>query len=72
MAKEITITVGDLYAELHEQMLDGPIGEEYEQSVRKNIEDFIHEANRQVEQLKEEQEASAEELVLEEPEERAD
>jgi len=48
MPEEITITVGSVYAQLHENYT-AQIGDAYEQRARDEFEDFIHEFNKQIE-----------------------
>lgn len=48
MTESIEIDVGELYANLHEQYSEG-LGEQYEERVRQNVEDFLHNFNQQVE-----------------------
>lgn len=62
MAEEITLEIGDLYAELHEQYSEN-LGEQYSQRLRQNFEEFVHNFNQQVERQREAVE-SDEELDL--------
>jgi ElaB/YqjD/DUF883 family membrane-anchored ribosome-binding protein len=54
MASEITVTVGDLYENLHVQFSDN-LDEEYEQAIRQNIENFLHNYNQQLDRRVEQQ-----------------
>jgi hypothetical protein len=56
MSQEVTIELGNLYAELHEQY-DENLGEQYTQRLRQNTEEFIHNLNQQVERQREQAEA---------------
>lgn len=54
MPSEITVTVGDLYENLHVQFSDN-LDEEYEQAIRQNIENFLHNYNQQLDRRVEQQ-----------------
>jgi hypothetical protein len=53
MAQEVTFEVGDLYAELHTQYSE-QVGEQYEDRLRQDFEEFVHNFNQQVERQREE------------------
>lgn len=52
MTETIEVEVGELYAQLHEQY-SANLGEQYEERVRQNAEDFLHNFNQQVERQQE-------------------
>jgi hypothetical protein len=52
MREEITIEIGNLYAELHRHY-ERVLGETYDQRVRNEFENFIHTFNQQVEREEE-------------------
>ena len=54
MTQEITIPVGELYAELDAQFRD-EIGPAYEKRLREEFEDFLHSFNKRVEREREQQ-----------------
>lgn len=54
MTSEITVTVGDLYENLHVQFSEN-LDDEYEQTLRRNIEDFLHNYNQQLDRRVEQQ-----------------
>jgi len=56
MAREVSITVGELYANLHERFGES-LGQEYEASVRAELEDYLHSLNKQLERQSEQAEA---------------
>lgn len=45
---EITVDVGSLYGDVHEQLAE-ELGDQYTERLRAQTEDFIHEFNQQVE-----------------------
>jgi DNA-binding protein Fis len=47
MVSEITVEVGDLYENLHVNFSDN-LDDAYERALRKNIEDFLHNYNQQL------------------------
>lgn len=47
MTEEATIEIGDLYANLHEQFSQ-QLGEDYEQAIRQEMENFLHKYNQQL------------------------
>lgn len=55
MSSEITIDVGDLYENLHVQFSDN-IGDEYEAAIRREVENFLHNYNQQLDRTVEQQE----------------
>ena len=56
MVKEISIEVGDLYGDLHEQFLDR-LGDAYSEEMRLLLENKLHAYNQQIERaIEEEQE----------------
>ena len=58
MGREITIYVGELYANQHDQ-LQAVLGEEYEAQMRTVVEDAIHDVTKQAERQTEVQEQQA-------------
>lgn len=52
MADEISVEVGDLYANVHDTFCDNP-GETYEERLRLEVENFIHNFNQQLERERE-------------------
>jgi len=52
MKEEITIEIGNLYAELHRHY-ENALGETYHQRVRNEFENFIHTFNQQIEREEE-------------------
>ncbi len=56
MSSEIVVEVGDLYEKLHVQFSDN-LDEEYEQALRKHVEDFLHNYNQQLDRQLELQES---------------
>jgi len=62
MAREITLTVGDSFAERHEQLLE-QLGEEYEAVIREHVEDDLHQLTKQLERNAEQQLQLQQEMV---------
>lgn len=55
MPSEIEIEVGDLYENLHVQFSEN-IGDDYDEALRQNIENFLHNYNQQLDRQVEQQE----------------
>jgi hypothetical protein len=64
MAEDVTVTIGNLYAGRHEQFKE-ELGEQYEERLRKNVEEFVHNFNQQVERQQEQAFSGEEELAQE-------
>ena len=56
MAREVSITVGELYANLHERFSEN-LGQEYEDTMRAEVEDYLHSLNKQLERQSEQAQA---------------
>ena len=56
MAKKIEITVGELYADLHERFSEN-LGQEYDDTIRAEVEDYLHTLNKQLERQSEQAQA---------------
>ncbi len=54
MARTIEISVGDSFAERHEQLKE-QLGTEYEVTMRENVEDVLHSLTKQLERSAEQQ-----------------
>lgn len=54
MARTIEIVVGDSFAERHEQLRE-QLGDEYEITMRENVEDVLHSLTKQLERSAEQQ-----------------
>jgi len=52
MTDEITLEVGDLYAQLHERF-GTEVGEQYDERLRQEVEEFVHKVNQEVERQRE-------------------
>jgi NAD(P)H-dependent FMN reductase len=57
MAQEITLEVGDLYAQLHERF-GTEVGEQYDERLRQEVEEFVHKFNQEVERQREQAQAT--------------
>ena len=64
MSEEVTITVGELYANLHKQYKEG-LEDAYEERARQTFEEFIHNFNQEMER---QQEQAMEEGGMAQPE----
>ena len=67
MSEEVTITVGELYSNLHKQYKEG-VGDVYEERARQNFEEFVHNFNQEIERQQEQQEQAIEEDDMAQPE----
>lgn len=67
MSQTIEIEVGDLYAGMHEQYSED-VGEQYDERVRAQLEDFLHQFNQQVERQQEQVQQQQEQVELSEEE----
>jgi hypothetical protein len=66
MPETIEVEVGTVYAQLHES-LQATLGERYENALREELEDWIHERNKELERTQEQAMASAEQPEPAEP-----
>ena len=64
----IEIEVGELHANLHEQ-LEGAIGEQYQEKTRNEMEELIHDTYRQLERAQEQQSGIEQKDVLDDGDE---
>lgn len=60
MGEEITVYVGDLYANQHAQLSEA-LGEQYDQQLRTVVEDTIHDVTKNVERQSELQDGGPDE-----------
>lgn len=63
MSRTIELEVGNLYADLHERFSE-QVGDQYDERVRREFEEFIHEFNQEVERQVEQAQAEQENLDL--------
>lgn len=64
MAETIEVSVGNFHANLHEQ-LEAMVGEQYEETVRNELESLIHDTYRELERAQEQQDALEQKADLE-------
>lgn len=56
MARTVELQLGELYAELHERFSEN-LGQEYEDTIRAEVEDYLHTLNKQLERQSEQAQA---------------
>lgn len=56
MARTVELQLGELYADLHERFSEN-LGQEYEDTIRAEVEDYLHTLNKQLERQSEQAQA---------------
>ena len=62
MADTIEVTVGDSFAQRHQNLVD-QLGSEYETMMRDTVEDELHRLTKQLERISEQQQVQSEDTV---------
>jgi len=56
MVRTVELQLGELYADLHERFSEN-LGQEYEDTIRAEVEDYLHTLNKQLERQSEQAQA---------------